>query len=84
VRAPCVLSSVHRSRLTVHGQVCLQAFCASKRDCATSINITAGYVGLAEVALVLNETALVGALKVQSLGNVYMYGNKTGDTKPVR
>ena len=45
---------------------------------------TAAYVGLAEVALVFNGTALVGAPKVQSLGNVYMYGNKTGDTNPVR
>jgi len=48
------------------------------------ITITSGYVGLADVALVLNGTALVGAPSVQSIGNVYMYGNKTGDAKPVR
>jgi hypothetical protein len=45
---------------------------------------TAAYVALADVALIYNGVALVGAPSVQSLGTVYMYGNKTGDAKPVR
>jgi hypothetical protein len=42
------------------------------------ITVTSGQVGLVDVALVFNGVALVGS-SFQSLGNVYLYGNKTGD-----
>ena len=44
------------------------------------ITVTSGKVGLADVALVFNGAGLVGT-SIQSLGNVYLYGNKTGDPR---
>jgi hypothetical protein len=41
------------------------------------INVRTGKVGLADVAVVFNGVAFVGTVK--SLGNVYLFGNKTGD-----
>jgi len=41
------------------------------------ITVTAGQVGIANVALVFNGVGLAGSVK--SLGNVYLFGNKTGD-----
>ena len=41
------------------------------------ITVTAGKVGLADVALVFNGVGFAGTVK--ALGNVYLYGNKTGD-----
>ena len=43
---------------------------------AAGIAVTSGQVGLADVALVFNDVALVGSSSVQSLGNVYMFGNR--------
>ena len=43
---------------------------------AAGIAVTSGQVGLADVALVFNDIALVGSSSVQSLGNVYIFGNK--------
>src|SRR5882672_9684119 len=44
-----------------------------RKNRTAGINVRAGQVGLADVALVFNEIATVGAT-IQSLGNVYMFG----------
>jgi hypothetical protein len=80
----CVIDGFTANGIKVASGVVFVRSTTISNNLTAGINITAGYVGLAEVALVLNQTALVGAPKVQSLGNVYMYGNKTGDTNPVR
>lgn len=41
------------------------------------INVTVGKAGIADVALVFNGVGLVGSVK--SLGNVYLFGNRSGD-----
>jgi hypothetical protein len=43
---------------------------------AAGIAVTSGQAGLADVALVFNDVALVGSSSVQSLGNVYIFGNR--------
>lgn len=79
----CVIDGFANGIRVASGVVFVRSSTISN-NLTAGINLSAGYVGLAEVALVLNGTALVGAPKVQSLGNVYMYGNKTSDTNPVR
>lgn len=51
------------------------------RNNKVGITVTTGQVGLAEAALVFNGVAFVGT-SIQSLGNVYVFGNKAGDPKP--
>jgi hypothetical protein len=80
----CVIDGFTASGITVAAGVVFVRNTTIRNNVTAGITITAGYVGLADVALVFNGTALVGGPKVQSLGNVYMYGNKTGDTNPVR
>jgi hypothetical protein len=46
-----------------------------RNNAAAGIALISGQAGLADVALVFNGVALKGA--VQSLGNVYLFGNKT-------
>ncbi len=48
-----------------------------RNNVTAGITVTAGQVGIAEVALVFNGVAISGSVK--SLGNVYLFGNKTGD-----
>jgi hypothetical protein len=56
-----------------------------RNNVVAGITISSGYLGLADVALVFNGAGLVGpTTSIQLLGNVYIYGNKTGDAKPVR
>lgn len=46
-----------------------------RNNAAAGVALVSGQAGLADVALVFNGVALKGA--VQSLGNVYIFGNKT-------
>ena len=48
-----------------------------RNNVTAGITVTAGQAGIAEVALVFNGVGLAGPVK--SLGNVYLFGNKTGD-----
>jgi len=48
-----------------------------RNNVTAGITVTTGTVGIADVALVFNGVALAGSVK--SLGNVYLFGNKTGD-----
>jgi hypothetical protein len=80
----CVIDGFTANGIKVASGVVFVRNTTIRNNVTAGITITAGYVGLADVALVFNGTALVGGPKVQSLGNVYMYGNKTGDTNPVR
>jgi hypothetical protein len=48
-----------------------------RNNVTAGITVTAGQVGIADVALVFNGVGLAGTVK--SLGNVYLFGNKTGD-----
>lgn len=48
-----------------------------RNNVTAGITVTAGQVGIADVALVFNGVGLAGSVK--SLGNVYLFGNKTGD-----
>jgi len=47
-----------------------------RKNRTAGIAVTSGQVGLADVALVFNEVALASPSSVQSLGNVYMFGNR--------
>jgi hypothetical protein len=80
----CVINGFTANGIKVAAGVVFVRNTTISNNVTAGITITAGYVGLADVALIFNGVALVGAPSVQSLGNVYMYGNKTGDTKPVR
>jgi hypothetical protein len=80
----CVIDGFTANGIKVASGVVFVRNTTIRNNVTAGITITAGYVGLADVALVFTGTALVGGPKVQSLGNVYMYGNKTGDTNPVR
>lgn len=48
-----------------------------RNNVTAGITVTAGQVGIADVALVFNGVGIAGTVK--SLGNVYLFGNKTGD-----
>jgi hypothetical protein len=48
-----------------------------RNNATAGITVTAGQAGIADVALVFNGVGLAGSVK--SLGNVYLFGNKTGD-----
>ena len=48
-----------------------------RNNVTAGITVTAGQVGIADVALVFNGVGLAGPVK--SLGNIYLFGNKTGD-----
>ena len=48
-----------------------------RNNVIAGITVTAAKVGIADVALVFNGVGIVGSVK--SLGNVYLFGNKTGD-----
>jgi hypothetical protein len=80
----CAIDGFTQNGITVASGVVFVRNTTISNNVTAGINITSGYVGLADVALIFNGTGLVGAPSVQSLGPVYMYGNKTGDAKPVR
>ena len=48
-----------------------------RNNVTAGITVTTGQVGIADVALVFNGVGISGSAK--SLGNVYLFGNKTGD-----
>ncbi|HEY5883189.1 MAG TPA: right-handed parallel beta-helix repeat-containing protein [Pyrinomonadaceae bacterium] len=48
-----------------------------RNNVTAGITVTAGQAAIADVALVFNGVGIVGSVK--SLGNVYLFGNKTGD-----
>lgn len=48
-----------------------------RNNVTAGITVTAGQAAIADVALVFNGVGSTGSVK--SLGNVYLFGNKTGD-----
>ena len=55
----------------------------SIRNNRTGINLTGGQLGLNDVSLVSNDTALAGTFTSMTwFNNVVLFGNRTGDSKP--
>lgn len=73
----CVIDGFKGSGINVGaGQVFVRNTTIRNNEIA-GITVTAGRVAIADVALVFNGVGLTGSVK--SLGNVYLFGNKTGD-----
>ena len=57
-----------------------------RNNASAGINVAnGGQVAIADVSLIFNGTGLAGASgSISSFGNIVLYGNKSGDTKPPR
>jgi hypothetical protein len=73
----CVIDGFKGSGINVGAGKVFVRNTTIRNNVAAGITVTAGTVGIADVALVFNGVGLVGSVK--SLGNVYLFGNKTGD-----
>jgi hypothetical protein len=73
----CVIDGFTGSGISVGAGKVFVRNTTIRNNLTAGITVTAGQVGIAEVALVFNGVGLAGSVK--SLGNVYLFGNKTGD-----
>jgi hypothetical protein len=73
----CVIDGFKGSGISVGAGRVFVRNTTIRNNVIAGITVTAGKVGIADVALVFNGVGLVGSVK--SLGNVYLFGNKTGD-----
>ncbi|MDQ5846901.1 MAG: hypothetical protein M3539_16570 [Acidobacteriota bacterium] len=73
----CVIDGFKGSGIRVGGGRVFVRNTTIRNNVTAGITVTAGQAGIADVALVFNGVGLAGTVK--SLGNVYLFGNKTGD-----
>jgi hypothetical protein len=73
----CVIDGFKGSGISVGSGKVFVRNTTIRNNVTAGITLTAGQAGIADVALVFNGVGLVGSVK--SLGNVYLFGNKTGD-----
>jgi len=73
----CVIDGFKGSGITVVSGRVFVRNTTIRNNLTAGITVTAGQVGIADVALVFNGVGIAGSVK--SLGNVYLFGNKTGD-----
>jgi hypothetical protein len=73
----CVIDGFKGSGISVGAGRLFVRNTTIRNNVTAGITLTAGKAGIADVALVFNGVGLVGSVK--SLGNVYLFGNKTGD-----
>jgi hypothetical protein len=73
----CVIDGFKGSGINVAAGLVFVRNTTIRNNAVAGITVTAGRVAIADVALVFNGVGLTGSVK--SLGNVYLFGNKTGD-----
>ncbi|MEK6335708.1 MAG: hypothetical protein AABM67_12325 [Acidobacteriota bacterium] len=73
----CVIDGFKGSGINVGGGRLFVRNTTIRNNVTAGLTVTAGKVGIADTALVFNGVGISGTVK--SLGNVYLFGNKTGD-----